>query len=71
MLREIRKGSPDAKVTLLIATGMHRPTTREELIEKFGDMTALVSSGVSTWAMTVRSQGKCEIVVADIGKNNQ
>lgn len=37
MLREIRKGSPDAKVTLLIATGMHRPTTREELIEKFGE----------------------------------
>ena len=37
MLREIRKGNPDAEITLLIATGMHRPTTREELIDKFGE----------------------------------
>lgn len=37
MLREIRKGNPDADIILLIATGMHRPTTREELIEKFGE----------------------------------
>lgn len=36
MLTEIRRGNPNAKITLLIATGMHRPTTREELIEKFG-----------------------------------
>ena len=37
MLREIRKGNPDAEITLLIATGMHRPTTKEELIDKFGE----------------------------------
>ena len=37
MLREIRKGNPDAEITLLIATGMHRPTTREQLIDKFGE----------------------------------
>ena len=37
MLREIRKGNPEAEITLLIATGMHRPTTREELIDKFGE----------------------------------
>lgn len=36
MLAEIRKGNPNAEIMLLIATGMHRPTTREELIEKFG-----------------------------------
>ena len=36
MLAEIRKGNPNAEITLLIATGMHRPTTREELIDKFG-----------------------------------
>jgi len=36
MLREIRKGNPDAKITLLIATGCHRGTTMEELIDKFG-----------------------------------
>ena len=37
MLREIRKGNPDAEIVLLIATGMHRPTTREELVDKFGE----------------------------------
>ena len=36
MLREIRAGSPDAKITILIATGCHRETTRQELVDKFG-----------------------------------
>ena len=36
MLREIRKGNPDAEITLLIATGCHRETKREELLDKFG-----------------------------------
>ncbi len=36
MIEEIKKGSPEATLTVLIATGFHRPTTREELIEKFG-----------------------------------
>jgi nickel-dependent lactate racemase len=36
MLAEIRKGSPNAKITILIATGFHRETTREELENKFG-----------------------------------
>ncbi|MHC6203191.1 nickel-dependent lactate racemase [Breznakiellaceae bacterium SP9] len=36
MLAEIRKGSPAAKITILIATGFHRETTREELENKFG-----------------------------------
>jgi len=36
MLAEIREGSPDADITLLISTGCHRETTREELIGKFG-----------------------------------
>lgn len=36
MLAEIRSGNPDAEVTILIATGCHRNTTREELVEKFG-----------------------------------
>lgn len=36
MLREIRKGNPDAKISFLIATGCHRDITREELVEKFG-----------------------------------
>ena len=37
MLREIRKGNPDANITILISTGCHRSTTEEELRYKFGD----------------------------------
>ena len=37
MLSEIRKGNPDADITILIATGCHRGTTKEELIGKFGE----------------------------------
>lgn len=37
MLEEIRKGSPDADITILIATGCHRGTVKEELINKFGE----------------------------------
>ncbi|MDY5930711.1 MAG: nickel-dependent lactate racemase [Candidatus Ornithospirochaeta sp.] len=36
MLREIREGNPDADITILISTGCHRATTRDELINKFG-----------------------------------
>lgn len=36
MLREIRRGAPDAKITILIATGCHRGTTKDELVAKFG-----------------------------------
>ena len=36
MLAAIRRGNPDAKLTILIATGCHRGTTTDELIEKFG-----------------------------------
>ena len=37
MLRQIRQGSPDAKITILIATGCHRGTTKDELVSKFGE----------------------------------
>lgn len=36
MLRQIRKGNPNAEITILIATGCHRGTTKEELLNKFG-----------------------------------
>ncbi|MGD1819065.1 MAG: nickel-dependent lactate racemase [Pleomorphochaeta sp.] len=36
MLREIRKGNKNADITILIATGCHRGTRKEELIDKFG-----------------------------------
>ncbi len=37
VMDEIKAGNPDAQLTILIATGFHRPTTREELIYKFGE----------------------------------
>ena len=36
-LAEIRLRNPDANITILIATGMHRPTTEAELRAKMGD----------------------------------
>lgn len=37
LLREIREGNPDAEITILIATGLHRPTTEAEQRRMFGD----------------------------------
>lgn len=37
MLEEIREGNPNADITLLVATGCHRGTTKEELIFKLGE----------------------------------
>ncbi len=37
LLREIREGNPNADITILIATGLHRPTTEEEQRRMFGD----------------------------------
>ncbi len=37
MLAQIRRGNPNAKITILIATGCHRGTTEDELRAKFGD----------------------------------
>jgi len=36
MLKEIRRGNPNAAITILIATGCHRATTIAELEDKFG-----------------------------------
>ena len=70
MLREIRRANPDADITILIATGCHRGTTRDELISKLGedivkneriyihdceDRDMLVNIG------TLPSGGECEI----------
>jgi len=37
MLSEIRSVNPNADITILIATGCHRGTTKQELINKFGE----------------------------------
>lgn len=36
LLDTIRKANPDIDIKILIATGFHRPTTRNEMIDKFG-----------------------------------
>lgn len=36
LLAEIREGNPEAEITILISTGLHRQTTLEELKAKFG-----------------------------------
>ncbi len=70
MLSEIRSTNPDADITILIATGCHRGTTKDELVAKFGeeivnnekiyihdcdDRDMLVDIG------TLPSGGRCEI----------
>lgn len=36
MIAELRQGNPDIKITFLVATGFHRPTTIDELEYKMG-----------------------------------
>ena len=36
LLRRIRSVSPEAQITILVATGFHRASTQEELIAKYG-----------------------------------
>ncbi|MDR2459833.1 MAG: nickel-dependent lactate racemase [Deltaproteobacteria bacterium] len=36
LLSELRKGSKDIQVTILIGVGCHRPSTRDEMVQKFG-----------------------------------
>jgi len=36
LLRRIRAVQPDANIKILVATGFHRPSTRQELIDKYG-----------------------------------
>jgi len=37
MIRELRRANPKIDITILVATGMHRATTKKELLEKFGE----------------------------------
>lgn len=36
ILRRIRSVAPDARIRILVATGFHRPSTHEELVNKYG-----------------------------------
>ena len=42
ILAEVRKGNPEAEITILISTGLHRETTKDELEAKFGSETIIV-----------------------------
>ncbi len=37
LLDEVRKGNPDADISILVATGLHRGMTEEEMRERFSD----------------------------------
>ncbi len=37
LLARLRKGNPEIDIRILVATGCHRPTTPDELRDKFGD----------------------------------
>ena len=37
LLRDIRSASPDAEITIIIATGCHRAMTEDEMRERFGE----------------------------------
>lgn len=37
LLKRIRKSNPTIDIKILIATGFHRPTTKEEMFDKFGE----------------------------------
>ena len=37
MLKELRQGNPEIEITLLVATGFHRGSTKQELIDKLGE----------------------------------
>ncbi|MFD1317943.1 nickel-dependent lactate racemase [Loigolactobacillus zhaoyuanensis] len=36
LLRRLRSVAPDAQIRILVATGFHRPSTHEELVNKYG-----------------------------------
>jgi len=36
LLRKIRSAQPDANIKILVATGFHRPSTHQELVDKYG-----------------------------------
>lgn len=61
ILRRLRKNNPEIKITILIATGCHRETSRAELVEKFG------SSIVENEEIVIHDSGD-ENMLVDLGK---
>lgn len=44
LLKRIRAVEPKASISILVATGFHRPSTQEELISKYGEDIGLFTS---------------------------
>lgn len=57
LLKEIRKGNKNADITILIATGLHRATTKDEMIKKYGEEI------VNNEKMVIHDAFKCEDMV--------
>lgn len=69
LLAELRKGNPDIDITILIATGMHRATTKEELIAKYGKEIAEHENSSSMSAATTKTWSAlvlCPLVVTAV-----
>jgi len=70
LLAELRKGNPDLDITILLATGMHRESTHEDIVRMFGEHIANTEHIVNHVARddddmvdigTLPSGGKCMI----------
>lgn len=70
ILEQLRKGNPDADITILIATGLHRGMSKEEQVERFGKQIAEHEKIINHQAFekdscvylgTLPSGSKCEI----------
>ena len=70
LLRRIHEAAPDARVRILVATGMHRSSTHEELLHKYGEeivaeeeivMHVATDDDAMVRIGTLPSGGDCEI----------
>lgn len=70
LLRRIHAAAPEARVRILVATGMHRPSTHEELVNKYGEqivaneeivMHVATDDAAMTHIGTLPSGGECII----------
>jgi nickel-dependent lactate racemase len=62
LLKEIRKGNPDADITILIATGLHRETTKEEQRRMFEFVCGL-PSGAELWVNKLALH--CDLLITE------
>lgn len=61
LLRRLREANPDIDITILIATGFHRATTHEELVQKYGEK-------IVTEEKIVVHDSRDDAAMADLGR---